>query len=345
MPPPLTRRGFLRRDVFKELDKALEIKDAENACLYASELVCTSAETMKSFANHLIDVFGQWYVAPDLKAVQSINRSLLRLLTIDYDLDSSILRNTMCDVVITLSSGLPRHSAVQSLLDRIVYVKSDAPVSLADVEVFIQMKDTKRAIIAFYNMWQQVPSGRLASFQRAHIAKSVWDMLVCRVDRHSETGIFIWLLRELFYGFKKPDEHVLSLTSAKQRVGFVLYSILACVSNASSLPITWSIPDTNILIGKSQALIGNVFDAILHPKDEDSGSGDAEVDTIDCRKSHQKQHDEHQPSVDETETGSGKYDYLRMYTTFDYNAICNKNTDPGPNYVASKDTRVIAFTE
>lgn len=348
--PPLTRSGFLRREVYKEFDKALENADAESACLYASELVCTSKRVFIEFVEHLIDVYATWYISPDLKSIETMKNYTVPLFNLDYDLFSAKLRHAMCEPVIVLAAGIPRHPAVTDLMNRInAPSKTTTHSTLADIEAALQMNDVKRTLALTADLLNHIPAGRMAAMQHMHVATQVWNMLLRRIDRHSEPGAFVHYAHDLYHSGAPSSQNVLSITRLKSRLGLLLYSILVCISNPDRLPLSWSISETHKLIGKSQALIGNVFDTIMrqestkHQENNDGGGEGGDGEGAEMDEIYEDAHPAPAPAQAQPHAQAHKFDYLRMYTTYDYTALCNKQNTHRDPPTKRPPTKVVAL--
>ena len=110
--PVLTLSGYPKRDAYRAFDAALAERDAERACCLAAELACTPREP-RALASHLVDVFAEAYATLDPRAVVRLAGALAR-----FQPGAREERRALCEAVIVLAIGLPRHDALADVLKR-----------------------------------------------------------------------------------------------------------------------------------------------------------------------------------------------------------------------------------
>lgn len=116
-PPPSTISGYVRKEVYRALDEAILDRDGEKACCLAVELALTPNEA-GALVSHLVDTYGSWYASVDATALERFARAVGHIEYSDGICDwTPSARRGLCEAVLILSNGLPRHDASAVFLE------------------------------------------------------------------------------------------------------------------------------------------------------------------------------------------------------------------------------------
>lgn len=113
---PETRSGYPVKDVLAAMETAIESRDAERACCLAAELAVSDQHPV--LMDCLVDLFAQWYVSMDVLSLRRVHAAFG---TAARGLAQGGLeaRRALCELVISMSLGLPRQNALEHVARRV----------------------------------------------------------------------------------------------------------------------------------------------------------------------------------------------------------------------------------
>ena len=275
-PPPSTISGFVRRDVYRELNEAIEKKDGERACCLAAELAATEGES-KGLIEHLLDLYGSHYISADGAALSRMCASFNKMM------GSERYREGMVEVVLSMTLGLPRHDASASLLANI-QEKSDCIGGVMLADMLKSGQDSHKAISLTQTMVTATSVG---------LPFACWDAIIaCSKSPSMRDDVakdFVTRASTLFHGKQWEEEHgadeklkkLPCRSSRQKRAPLAMFSaLMVSAANAAAskrrstpeVPSSWIGGDsTDALIRRASRMIDEVFDE-LHASSASSAS-------------------------------------------------------------------------
>lgn len=328
--PPTTISGYLRKDVIKELDSAITSQNPENACCLAAELAVKNCNIL---IDHIIIMFCQNYISHDANMLERILRCVNSMH--EHPMPEVEPRNAMCELIILLSCALHKHDTINTLLNYTVNCTDTTTITLNTIEHYINTQNPKYAIRDVHHILSSIPSGKTAAAQFSYITDAIWELLEKYSHPHSITRKFVDMAKQLY---RFQEKGIIPMTTARKRIPLILYSTLLVAGRmninavSSDQNTTYNGENIDTVIGRSQALIGDVFDELLLEPCEASEQ-EPEATQVENQMLNEEERDQevlsHQVVTSRISTPldpNNKFDYLKMYTTYDYKQLCGKKT-------------------
>ncbi len=228
--PVLTISGYPKREAYRALDAALAERDAERAVCLAAELAATPKEP-RCLASHLADAFAESYVTLDPRALVRMSRAIALLAPADFSGGGGEeSRRAMCDAVLTVAIGVPRHEALSDILKRCPEAApaadargqaraGEATAGSLKLAVLMRSHDAPRAVAL---AWDMVRSEGKASDGMPF--RAAWDACAACASEDQAAAAYVAAAASIFSGGRGARQP--SRTSRARRAPLLLYAVL-----------------------------------------------------------------------------------------------------------------------